>query len=296
MTARAPERRAFLYFTLAAISFGVMAFATKLATAELSGAEVAFLRFILMLLPLALVPSLLRRALVFERLDLLLYRGVFGGLAVLLYFLAIEHVPVGLASLLNHSSPVWAVLFATLFLGERLTWRRLLPLGMALSGLALVVSSHLQGNGGPRLGFWAGVGFVSAMLSGAAVAAIRAARRTEGSWAVYGSFSLFGLLATAPLGLWQWRTPSLRAWVYLVIVGVSSVAAQLLMTHAYRWVDNLRAGVFTPISPVVALLLGAVILGEPVTVWSLLGTALALAGVVATVMDGARPAPPVGGS
>ena len=46
----------------------------------------------------------------------------------------------------------------------------------------------------------------------------------------------------------------------------------------------------------VALLLGAVILGEPVTVWSLLGTALALAGVVATVMDGARPAPPVGGS
>jgi len=81
VTARAPERRAFLYFTLAAISFGVMAFATKLATAELSGAEVAFLRFILMLLPLALVPSLLRRALVFERLDLLLYRGVFAGLA-----------------------------------------------------------------------------------------------------------------------------------------------------------------------------------------------------------------------
>ena len=58
--------------------------------------------------------------------------------------------------------------------------------------------------------------------------------------------------------------------------------------------DNLRAGVFTPISPV-ALLLGAVILGEPVTVGACWHR-LALAGVVATVMDGARPAPPVGGS
>ena len=39
----------------------------------------------------------------------LLYRGVFGGVAVLLYFLAIEHMPVGMATLLNYSSPIWSV-------------------------------------------------------------------------------------------------------------------------------------------------------------------------------------------
>jgi len=296
VTPLAPERRALLSFTLASTSFGVMAFATKLATAELSGAEVAFLRFALMLLPLALAPSLLRRALTFDRVDLLLYRGIFGGTAVLLFFLAIEHVPVGLATLLNHSSPVWAALFAALFLGEQLTWRRLVPLGVALAGLALVVSSHLHVGGGVRLGVWAAAGLASAVLSGAAVTAIRAARRTESSWSVYGSFSLFGLLATAPMGLWQWRTPSPRAWLFVAVVGASSVVAQLLMTHAYRWVDNLRAGVFAPIVPIVALLLGALFLDEPVTARSLLGTGLALAGVVATVTGGARRAPPAAGA
>ncbi|HSM52206.1 MAG TPA: DMT family transporter [Thermoanaerobaculia bacterium] len=296
MTPLAPERRALLSFTLASVSFGVMAFATKLATAELSGGEVAFLRFALMLLPLALAPSLLRRALAFDRVDLLLYRGIFGGTAVLLFFLAIEHVPVGLATLLNHSSPVWAALFAALFLGERLTWRRLVPLGVALTGLALVVSSHLEAGGGARLGIWAVAGLASAVLSGAAVTAIRAARRTESSWSVYASFSLFGLLATAPVGVWQWRTPSPRAWAFVAVVGASSVVAQLLMTHAYRWVDNLRAGVFAPIVPIVALLLGVVFLGERVTPLSLFGTALALAGVVATVVGGARRAAPAAGA
>lgn len=296
MTPLAPERRALLSFTLASTSFGVMAFATKLATAELSGAEVAFLRFALMLVPLALAPSLLRRALKFDRVDLLLYRGLFGGTAVLLFFLAIEHVPVGLATLLNHSSPVWAALFAAIFLGEQLTWRRLVPLGVALAGLALVVSSHLEAGGGARLGIWAVAGLASAVLSGAAVTAIRAARRTESSWSVYASFSLFGLLATAPVGVWQWRTPSLRAWAFVAVVGASSVVAQLLMTHAYRWVDNLRAGVFAPIVPIVALLLGVVFLGERVTPLSLFGTALALAGVVATVLGGARRAAPATGA
>src|ERR1041384_6132194 len=36
-----------------------------------------------------------RRALTWQRRDLLFYRGFFGGVAVLLYFLAIDHIPVG---------------------------------------------------------------------------------------------------------------------------------------------------------------------------------------------------------
>jgi drug/metabolite transporter (DMT)-like permease len=62
-------------------------------------------RFAIMLLPVLLVPGLRRRATAFRRVDLLLYRGVFGGVAALLYFLAIQHIPMGLATLLNFTSP-----------------------------------------------------------------------------------------------------------------------------------------------------------------------------------------------
>ena len=175
-----------------------MAFFTRIAARNLPGDEIAFIRFALMLAPFVLVPRLARRARTFDRLDLLFYRGFFGGIAVLLFFLAIEHLPVGTATLLNYSSPIFSVLFAALFLGERVRPLVLLPAAMALAGVALVTGGFGEGGLFAHFGRWELAGLVSAVLSGAAVAAIRAARRTESSWAIYGSFTLFGLVATAP--------------------------------------------------------------------------------------------------
>ena len=279
-----PRRRALALFALSSLCFGLMAFAAKLATASLGGGQVAFLRFALMLLPFALMPSLVRRAATFERLDLLIYRGFFGGTAVLLYFLAIAHLPVAIATLLNYSSPIFSVLFARAFLGEPMPARKVVPLVVALAGLALVMSERVGPGQWSRSGVWTALGLLSAVLSGAAVTAIRAARRTESSWAVYGSFTLLGLVATAPVGLWEWRPPTAWEASLILLVGASSIAAQLLMTYAFRWVDNLQAGVFAPLAPLVAAALGAVVLGERLTAVELAGGALALGGVAATVV------------
>ena len=93
---------------LSAGCFAAMALAAKLASRTLPAGEVTLVRFAIMLLPLLLVADWRREALTFQRLDLLIYRGVFGGVAVLLYFFAIEHVPVGVATLLNYSSPIFS--------------------------------------------------------------------------------------------------------------------------------------------------------------------------------------------
>jgi drug/metabolite transporter (DMT)-like permease len=281
-----PPRHPLLYTAASAVCFAAMALAAKLAAARLSGSEVAFLRFALMLLPLA-VPAVARQAFTFQRLDLLLYRGVFGGVAVLLYFLALAHVPVGLATLLNYSSPVFSVLFASLFLRERLDRRLLAPLVVALTGMALAAG---VGSGtGLRIGRWAAAGLVSAVLSGAAVTAIRAARRTETSWSIYGSFTLCGLLATAPFALAGFRAPTPREWALLAAVGASSIGAQFLMTYAYRWVTNLQAGIMAQLTVVLSLALGAFVLGDRLTGLQIAGSALALGGVVGVVWLHATP-------
>ena len=262
-----------------AACFALMAFAAKLASADLSGSQVAFVRFVIMLLPVLAVPRLLRKALQFQRLDLLVYRGVFGGVAVLLYFLAIAHVPVGIATLLNYSSPIFSVPFAALFLGERVDRRLLLPLSAALAGLFFVATAG-HGSSLLRFGVWEMVGVGSSVLSGAALTAIRAARRSEGSWAIYGSFSLCGLLATAPFALPGFKAPTAREWLLLAIVGVSSVVAQLLMTWAYRWVTNLQAGVISQLTVVISMLLGVLVLEDRLTSTQVAGTLLTLAGVI----------------
>lgn len=267
---------------LSAVCFAVMALAAKLASAELPGAQVAFLRFAVMMVPILALPSVAKKAFTFQRLDILLYRGLFGGVAVLLYFLAIEHIPVGIATLLNYSSPIFSVAFAALFLGEAVDRRLLLPLLTALMGMGLVALGGGAGTG-LRFGVWEAVGIGSSILSGAAVAAIRAARRTEGSWAVYGSLTLFGLLATAPFGIAGFRAPGAREWLLLAVVGTTSVVAQLLMTYAYRWVTNLQAGVLAQLTVVFSMLFGVLVLGDRLRPLQIAGSVLTLAGVVGVV-------------
>jgi len=279
---RAP-RRPEVILIVAALCFAAMAFTAKLASRTLPGDSIAFVRFAVMLLPLA-SPGLARRAVAFQRVDLLVYRGLFGGVAVLLYFLAIERIPVGLATLLNSTSPVWAVLFAALFLGERARPLVALPFAAALAGAVLASGALSQPGGGLRVGPWEALALVSSVLSGAAVVAIRAARRSEGSWAIYGSFTLCGALVTAPFAFAGWRWPDAREWGLLVAVGLASVAAQLLMTHAYRWVDNLRAGVILQLNVLATLALGAALLGERLAPSQLAGAALALAGVIGVIV------------
>jgi drug/metabolite transporter (DMT)-like permease len=280
----AAATRGMLLFVASSSLFGVMAFIAKLASARIPGSEVAMIRFAVGFVPILLIPAIRRKSFEWTRLDLLFYRGFFGGTAVLFYFLAIAHIPVGIATLLNYLSPVFAGIYAAAFAGEPLRARIVLPLCVTLTGVWLVVTAGAHGPSFLGFGKWELVGLLSAVCSGAAVTAIRVARRTENSWAIFSSFSLFGLIVTAPFALWGWVAPTPYEWLLLVLVGVVSIAAQMLMTHAFRWVQTLIAGVISQMGVVVAMLLGTFFLAERLTPRSLLGTVVTLAGVVAVMI------------
>lgn len=263
--------------------FGAMAFATKLASARLSGSQVAMIRFMTGAMLALLIPRYRRSALTFQRLDLLFYRGFFGGLAVLCYFLAIEHINVGVATLLNYTAPLFSGTFSMLFLREKISPKVLLPAPIALTGVFLVV--HANAHPGDILGFgrWELVGLASALASGAAVTAMRAARRGENSWAVYTSFCLLGTLLTAPLAIVTWKMPMRDEWMSLAATSLFAIGAQLLLTFSLRWVDAMTVGVISQLAVVVAMILGATLLHEHVPPMAILGAALTIGGVVGVV-------------
>jgi drug/metabolite transporter (DMT)-like permease len=267
--------RALITMVIAATAFGAMAFAAKVASARIPGTEVALIRMAIGLLPCIVVPRYRRAALTFQRLDLILYRGFFGGVAVMLYFLAIEHTTAGIATLLNYTAPIWSGLFSVAFINERFSPRVLLPLPVALIGIFLVVRA-----GTIEFGTWQVVGLLSAVCSGAAVTAMRAARRTEGSWAVYASFCLFGTLVNAPFALRAWKTPSGREWIALAATALFAMIAQLLLTFSLRWVDAMTVGVISQLAVLISIFLGAIFLDERITGLAAVGSALTIAGVV----------------
>lgn len=263
--------------------FGAMAFAAKLASAGMSGSQVAMIRFATGALPVLLIPRFRRQALTFQRLDLLFYRGFFGGTAVLCYFIAIEKISVGVATLLNYTSPLFSGLFSILFLREKISPRVLIPMPIAFVGVFLVVHAHARPGEIVGFGRWELVGLSSAILSGAAVTAMRAARQGENSWAVYTSFCLLGTVVTAPLAIATWRTPNADALVALAATSIFSIGAQLLLTFSLRWLDAMTVGVISQLAVIVSMSLGAAFLGEALTPMAILGAALTIAGVVGVV-------------
>ena len=265
--------------TASATMFGAMAFAAKVASARLGGPEIAMLRMGTGLLPCLLVPRFRRSAMHFNRIDLLLYRGFFGGLAVLFYFIAIQHINVGVATLLNYTAPIWSGMFSILFIGERFSPRVLIPMPIALAGVFLVVHAHAAP--GDLLGFgrWELIGALSAVASGIAVTSIRAARRTESSWSVYASFCLLGTFVSMPLGISQWKTPRGNEWLALAATAALAMGAQLLMTFSLRWVDAMTVGVISQLAVVVSMMLGLLFLGDHIPLIAAIGSVLCIGGV-----------------
>jgi len=273
------QSRALLWLVASALMFGAMAFTAKLAAARLSGPQVAMIRFAVGLLPLLLVPNIRRTALNYQRLDLLLIRGFFGGLAVLFYFICIQHSSVGVATLLNYTAPIYSGLFSMLFIGEHFSAKVLIPLPIALLGVFLVVHAHARP--GEVLGFrrWEVIGALSAVCSGAAVTAIRAARRGESSWSIYGSFCLLGLLTTMPQGIMSWRNPSHDEWWALGAMSLLAIGAQLTMTFSLRWVDAMTVGVISQLAVLFSMVLAAIFINEPITTMAAIGAGLSIGGV-----------------
>jgi drug/metabolite transporter (DMT)-like permease len=263
--------------TASATFFGLMAFSAKLASARLSGPQVAMIRFAVGLIPALAIPRYRRAAMHFERLDLLFLRGFFGGVAVLCYFLAIAHINVGVATLLNYTAPIFSGLFSMLFIGERHSARVLIPMPIAFLGIILVVRAQ------PSFGKWELFGLLSAVSSGAAVTAMRRARRGENSWSVYTSFCLLGLFTCAPFGIATWRNPDPSEWMPLALTSLFAIGAQLLLTFSLRWVDAMTVGVISQIAVPISMVLGATLLHETITPMAIFGALLTIAGVVGVV-------------
>jgi len=269
----------------AALLFSLMALCAKAASARLPGEEVACVRFLLGLCSIV-VPLSTGQKLRPVKYRSLFLRGLLGGGAVLLYFLAIAHLPVGIATLLNASWPIFVAPFSSLFLDEPLRIRALLALLVTSVGVLLVVFGGTPAQTGaasfelgPHGYLWGLCGLSSALLSAAAVTTIRSMRRHEGSWEIFLAFCLIGSLMTGIPTAFAWVTPTREEALLLLFLGLFSLLAQLAMTHALRDVRAVTAGIILQLTPISTLLLGAALFAERPTQLGWAGAALTLFGV-----------------
>jgi len=139
--------------------------------------------------------------------DGLFLRGAYGEPPSSANFLAIEHLPVGVATLLNYTAPVFTALYAAASFSAKGCGARRWAHSFSTSTGVVWSIKRTGGPGSPQASHLGAGGSGNALLSGAAVATIREVRRTNGSWGSSRRSVRSALSFTGVPTLANWKTP-----------------------------------------------------------------------------------------
>ncbi|WP_340160164.1 DMT family transporter [uncultured Hoeflea sp.] len=206
-------------------------------------------------------------------------RGLVGVSAMGLGFYGIMRLPLPDAIAIGYAMPLLTVVFAALFLGEKVRIFRWSAVAVGLGGV-LVISWPRLSLFGDGFGSGEAQGAIavlcSAALGATAMILVRKLVLTEKTPTIVLYFSLTATvlsLASLPFG---WIVPDWSTLGLMALAGFCGGLGQILLTQSYRHAEVSTIAPFEYTSIVLGILIGYFIFGD-VPTWSMLiGTAIVI--------------------
>ncbi|MEZ4871735.1 MAG: DMT family transporter [Bdellovibrionales bacterium] len=202
---------------------------------------------------------------------LLLARGIFGTLGVVLFFYTIQNASLGTAATIQYLSPLFAVIIATFFFGEPAGKRQGFAFVLAFLGVLVMNVGDIQ------LSYVVtGVGVFAAVCSAFAYNCIRLLRTTDHPMTVVFYFPLVTFPLTG-VAVWKnWVAPSLEAWVHIFIFAALTMISQYLMTISYQQNLMKKVSIVKYVGVVISFIFGWLFFDEQAHFVTLLGAGIIL--------------------
>jgi drug/metabolite transporter (DMT)-like permease len=199
-----------------------------------------------------------------------------------------QSVPSGLAALLIAVTPFWMVgIDRIIRRSDRLTWPEFAGLMIGFGGVVLLVWPEIQSARGPA--FLGGVVATQIAAFGWALGSIYSRAQGEhhsvlaavALQMIFGGLFLLAISVTVaePVS-GPYSAQSVAATLYLLFVG--SIVAYSAYAYALRDLPITTVSMYAYVTPVIAVFLGTVVLGEPFSARILVASALVLGSVVMT--------------
>jgi drug/metabolite transporter (DMT)-like permease len=211
-----------------------------------------------------------------------------------LVFWGEQYITSGLAALLQATLPAFGLVFAHLHLpGERLSWTKIGGVVLGVFGVGVVFSNQLAVSG--KLAFAGCVALIlSAMFAAYSNVLVKRYGKHLDPAILAAGQMLFGLLLLLGVGVplegnplrFHWTPIALLSLLYLAVVG--SVIAFLLYYWLVLNMDVTKSMLIALVTPVVAVLLGMIVLDEQIGWRTLAGGAMIMAGIALIVVRRGR--------
>ncbi|TXH99334.1 MAG: DMT family transporter [Pseudorhodobacter sp.] len=266
---------------------GVNSIVRALGT-EIPAAQSAFIRFAFGVIFLApVLPGLWWAGLPKGALRLSLWRGAVRVAAVLFWFYAMARVPMAQVTAIGYLNPVILLIAGAFLLGEVLSLRRIIAVGLALCGTLIVLRPGVQEvTTGHLAQICAAICFAGSYLFAKRLSALVPASTVV---ALMSGMVTLGLL---PLALWVWVPISALHLAGLALVALFATAGHYAMTRAFEVAPMTVTQPVTFLNLVWAALAGSLFFAEPVDLWVLVGGAVIVGAISWVTFAERRPASP----
>lgn len=217
-------------------------------------------------------------------------RGLVGTSAMAMTFMGLGMLPLPEVTAIGYATPIFTLILAAVFLGERIRLVRISAVGIGLLGVLIMIYPRLSS--GMDMSSTAFVGVM--LILGATVARgfvqihIRRMVMTEQTAAIVFYFSVTASLLsllTLPFG---WVMPDLTTLLLLISAGIIGGVAQILITSSYRFAPASMLAPYDYVSMLFAIVLGYVWFAELPTLVMLAGASLVIAGNILVIWRESR--------
>ncbi len=273
-----------LFLLIAELFFALGTVIVKIITADtnITGVELAFLRFLTGFIITAVWILLSRKPIKPVKPQYVYMRGVFNTLSVILFFLGVQYSNVSKANLLNMTYPVFVMILAPLINREKNKNSFILYLTIIMAGIYLVVIPENSASGFSNINKGDIFALLSGITAGFGISSLREARKSNSIHVILLYMFGIGTLIAGVLSLNNFRIPAGIYLLYTVIMTVTSYLGQLLLTVGYKYIDAAPGSMVSSSRIVFAIILGVTIFADPITLRILIGSLMiiiSLAGV-----------------
>lgn len=206
---------------------------------------------------------------------LLIIRGLVGVTSMTLFFMATKYLPIGTAVSLRYMAPIFAAVFAIYFLKEKIKPLQWIFFTMAFAGVLILkgFDTGLDGYGLILI-------FISAIFSGLVYIVISKIGKGDHPVVVVNYFMVISTLVGGVLSINNWINPQGMEWLMLLGLGCFGYFGQVYMTKAFQIASTNQVAPLKYLEVVFTLLLGVLLFSEVYTLFSLLGIALIICGLI----------------
>ena len=226
--------KAVLWMLGALASFCLMAVAAREVGNGVSTIQVLFFRSVIGLLVVSLIIISLKRLRLFStaRIKQHTSRNIFHFAGQYGWFLGITLLPLAEVFALEFTVPLWTLIIAVLFLGEKLTLKKCCAVLLGLAGVYIIVQPGSELFDKSSL-----IVLAAAVSYGIAHSTTKALSSTEDPLTVLFYMCLIQLPIGFIFAVMDWQTPNSIQWLWIFIIGITALTANYCVTKAMQYAE-----------------------------------------------------------